>query len=87
LSSAKAAVIEATHQRGPARPHITESRGEFGFARELAHGCVGPSGQCLGNRLRLELAPLLSLLGRRPVDGLLDCVELGYAIERFFGDG
>jgi hypothetical protein len=47
----QAAVVEATHQRGPARPHITESSRELGFAGELAYGAVGPSGQCLGNGL------------------------------------
>ena len=44
LSSAKAAVVETAHQRGPARPHITEGLGEFGLARELADSGVGPSG-------------------------------------------
>ena len=28
----QAAVVEATHQRGPARPHVTESSIELGFA-------------------------------------------------------
>jgi hypothetical protein len=36
------AFVEAASQRGPTSPHIIESRGEFGFARELAHGIVGP---------------------------------------------
>ena len=36
------AVVEAAHQRGPARPHITEGLGELGFARELAHGAARP---------------------------------------------
>src|SRR5690349_17754137 len=56
----QAAVVEATHQRGPSSPHLTESRSELGFARELAHGCVGPRGQCFDNRLLLELVPQLS---------------------------
>src|SRR4051812_1594457 len=42
-------IVEAAHQRCPARPHIAEGSGEFGFAGELAHRVVGPSGQCLGN--------------------------------------
>src|SRR5436190_2183648 len=40
----QAADVEAAHQGGPARPHITESRSELGFARELAPGGLGPSG-------------------------------------------
>jgi len=30
--------------------NIAKGPGELGFARELAHGALGPSGQCLGNR-------------------------------------
>ena len=45
------AVIETTDQRGPARPHIAEGLGKFGFARKLAHRIVGPGVQRFGNRL------------------------------------
>src|SRR5215469_10136837 len=51
----QSAVVEAAHQRGPARSHITEGLGELGFARELAQGLLRPSSQCLSNRLGLEL--------------------------------
>src|ERR1700686_1819296 len=47
----QAAVVEETHQRGPARPDIAEGLGELGLAGELAHGLLGPSCQSLGNRL------------------------------------
>ena len=48
---AEAAVLEATAECWPARPHIAEGRRELGFARELGQGLFGPSRQCLGDRL------------------------------------
>lgn len=56
----RAAVIENS---APVRPHITESRSEFGFTRELAHDTLGPSGQCFDNWLGVELALLSSAAG------------------------
>jgi hypothetical protein len=48
------AIVEATHQRSRARPHIAEGLGELGFAGELAQSGVGRSGQSLGDWLWLS---------------------------------
>src|SRR6184192_3415164 len=80
------AVVEAAHQRGPARPHVAERGGELGFARQVAPGLVGPGGQRRCDRLRSFLAFASSMIGHEPVDLLLDLVKPADAVERLLGD-
>jgi hypothetical protein len=82
----QAAIIEAPDERRPARPHIAEGGGELGFARQLAHGLVGPGGQRLGDRLRSLLSLSSSMIRRHASDRVLDPIELAYAVERLLGD-
>lgn len=60
----QAAIVEAAHQCSPARPHVAEGLGEFGFARELAHSAFGPGRQGFGNRFRAPLSFLSSPVGQ-----------------------
>jgi hypothetical protein len=64
----QSAVVEATHQRGPARPHVAEGLRELGFARELAHSTVGPCG-AVGHSIGLYRS-VLEGLGVDPFAGL-----------------
>src|SRR4029077_12002316 len=65
----QAAIVEVADESGPMAPHIAEGRGKLGFARELAHGLVRPTEQCLGDRLRSLSAFSASLGGGEPAVG------------------
>jgi hypothetical protein len=81
----EAAVVEASQQRLPARPHVPEGLGEFGFAGQSAQCRLRPGGQRLGDRL----GPLLTFpspnIGRQTGDRLVDLVEVADAVERLLG--
>jgi hypothetical protein len=72
-------------EREPAGAHVAEGRGKFGFARQFAHGLVGPFGQRRGDRPGAKPAFSSAMIGGEAPDRLLARVDiagglLGFAI-------
>ena len=80
------AVIEAAQQRLPARAHIAEGFGQFGFAGELRQGVSAQAASASAIGLRALLAFVSPPVGRQAGDRLFDPVEIADAVKRLLGD-